>query len=263
MSYENELVLEEGTENVEEQTTEETVEEVVTEPEKMYTEQEFNEKLDKVLAKKIARERAKIEKEYRPYKELGDVVKAGTGFEDVTTAKDNLVDFYTKKGVSIPKRNYEYSESDMRVLASNEAREIIDAGFEEVVEEVDRLASIGVEKMTPRERLVFAELAEYRQQEGNAKELASQGVRREVIESDNFKEFSKQFNSSTPITKIYDLYSKTIDTELPAKMPSMTNGNSQQEKEYYTPEEVDRLTQKDLDNPKVFEAVRRSMMSWK
>jgi hypothetical protein len=30
-------------------------------------------------------------------------------------------------------------------------------------------------------------------------------------------------------------------------------------KDYYSPEEIDRLTEEDLDDPQVWEAVRRSM----
>lgn len=41
------------------------------------------------------------------------------------------------------------------------------------------------------------------------------------------------------------------------------NANSKVEKDYYTPEEVDKLTEKDLDNPKVWEKVRKSMTKWK
>lgn len=271
MEFENELVLEEGTENVEEQTTEEVVEEVVTEPAKMYTQEEFdkalNEKLDTILPKKIARKEAKIRKEYeqkyRPYEELGNVVTAGTGIEDVTTAKDNLLDFYTKKGINIPQYEPNYSENDMRVLAMSEANEIIDAGFDEVVEEVDRLANIGFENMNPREKLIFTQLAEYRQQESRAKELASMGVSRDVLNSTEFKDFAKQFNDATPITTVYDLYSKATDNKTPpAKIGSLKSGNTQQEKTYYSPEDVDRLTPKDLDNPKIMAAIRESMLRW-
>ena len=38
---------------------------------------------------------------------------------------------------------------------------------------------------------------------------------------------------------------------------------SVKEKDFYTPEEVDKLNQNDLDNPKVWEVVRKSMTKWK
>lgn len=255
------------TENAEEQTAEETVETVEEEPapEKVYTEEEFNNKLDELLAKKIARKEAKIrkelEREYEPYKELGTVVNAGLGTEDIAEATNNLRDFYTQKGVTIPSTRPTYSERDIEILANSEAQSIIDAGYEDVVEEVDRLAKIGADKMTAREKQVFSTLAEYRTQEERRRDLAKEGVGADVYDSEDFKTFAAQFNTNTPIKNIYKLYTKS-DTTSHEKIGSMKNGNTQEEKDYYTPEEVDRLTEKDYDDPKIFEKVRRSMQKW-
>ena len=41
------------------------------------------------------------------------------------------------------------------------------------------------------------------------------------------------------------------------------NSSSVGEKDYYTPEEVDRLSEKDLDDPNIWEKVRKSMTKWK
>jgi hypothetical protein len=41
------------------------------------------------------------------------------------------------------------------------------------------------------------------------------------------------------------------------------NSSSSKEKDFYTSAEVDRLTDKDLDNPKIMERVRASMLKWK
>ena len=261
----------EDTENVEEQTTEETVDEGTEEvtEEKVYTEEELNKKLDELLAKKIARKESKIrkelEKEYMPYKELGTVVNAGMGVEDINVATNNLREFYTEKGIAIPKSQPSYSENDLKVLAKGEAQDIIEAGFDEVVDEVDRLAQIGVENMTPREKLVFSKLAEYRQVEGAKKELAKIGVSNDVIESKEFKDFAGQFNTNTPITKVYEFYTKmdSGNTTPPEKIGSMKNGNASEEKTYYSSDDVDKLTPKELDDPKIFEAVRKSMLKWK
>ena len=42
----------------------------------------------------------------------------------------------------------------------------------------------------------------------------------------------------------------------------MKNGNTQEEKTYYSPEDVDKLTEKDLDDPIIFKRVRESMSKW-
>ena len=41
------------------------------------------------------------------------------------------------------------------------------------------------------------------------------------------------------------------------------NSASSKEKDFYTPSEVDKLTSKDYDNPKIMERVRASMLKWK
>lgn len=41
------------------------------------------------------------------------------------------------------------------------------------------------------------------------------------------------------------------------------NAGSTKEKDFYTPSEVDKLTDKDYDNPKIMEIVRKSMSKWK
>ena len=43
----------------------------------------------------------------------------------------------------------------------------------------------------------------------------------------------------------------------------MTSTQAPKVKDYYSPEEIERLTEEDLDNPKVWEAVRRSMTGGK
>lgn len=268
---EDEEFIEEDTENVEEQTTEETVDagtEEVTE-EKVYTEDELNKRLDELLAKKIARKESKLrkelEKEYQPYKELGTVVNAGLGVNDVNEATTNLRKFYTEKGVVIPNSQPSYNGNDLKVLANSEANDIIEAGFDDVVEEVDRLAQLGVENMTPREKLVFSKLAEYRQAESAKKELSKIGVSSDVISSKEFKAFAEQFNTNTPITKVYEFYTKmNSETVAPTeKIGSMKNGNAKEDKNYYSPDDVDKLTEKELDDPKIFELVRKSMLKWK
>ena len=265
-------VMEEVTENVEETTeetegleTEPTIEkpiEEVKEPEKLYTEEDFNKKLDEVLAKKIARREAKIRKEYdSKYGKVENVLKTGLGVDTIEEATNQLSDFYTKKGIKIPTEPA-YSERDMQVLAKAEADDIISSGLDEVIEEVDRLAEIGVANMTPREKATFQRLAEYRQTAERNKELAGIGVKEEVYDGKEFKDFASQFNSNTPIKKVYELYTKTLDKPTHEKMGSMKNGNTQEEKTYYSPEDVDKLTEKDFDDPIIFKRVRESMSKW-
>lgn len=258
------LVLE-GTENVEGTTTEEIVEQVA-EPEKVYTEEEFNSKLDEVLAKKLARKEAKIRKEFnQKYGELENVLKAGTGKNDVGELTDTFKSYYESRGVEIPKKPT-YSDRDNEILARAEADDIIRSGFDEVIEETDRLAEKGFENMTAREKATFKVLADYRQKTERGNELSKIGVKADVLDTKEFKDFASKFSSNTSITEIYEIYNKTQPKKEIKTMGSIKNTDFSDSviKEYYSPEEAKRFTQKEInDNPKLVEAIERSMKKWK
>jgi hypothetical protein len=251
------LVTEQVTENVE-HTTEESP--------KTYTEAEFNAKLDEVLGKKIARKEAKIRKEYeRKYGNLEEVLKAGTGKENVDEIADTFRGFYQQKGITIPAKP-SYTAQDIEVLARAEAEDIIRGGYDEVVEEVNRLTDIGVANMTAREKAVFKTLAEHRQSTERAKELTKLGVTEDVFNSKEFKDFSAKFAATVPVKDIYDIYAKTQPKKDIKPMGSMKNSNSADSgvKEFYSPDEARRFTKKDFDNnPALFKAVENSMLKWK
>lgn len=247
------FVTEEVTENVE-TTTEET-------PVKMYSQEE----VDAMMGKRLARKEAKIRKEYeRKYGNLEEVLKAGTGKESVEELTDTFTDFYQKKGIQIRKEPT-YSARDTEVLARAEANDIIEAGFDEVVEEVDRLAKIGFDKMTARDKVIFKTLADYRQNAERANELGRIGVTEDVYGSNEFKEFASKFNSNTSISDIYDIYAKTQSKKEYKTTGSMKNKTSSDGtiKDFYTRDEALKFTRKDLDkNPALVKAIEASMAKW-
>jgi hypothetical protein len=152
------------------------------------------------------------------------------------------------------------------VLARADAEEIIRGGFDDVVEEVDRLADIGAANMTARERAVFKTLAEHRQSEERGRELSKIGVTKDVYNSKEFNDFAAKFNPNTPIRDIYDIYAKTQPKKEIQTMGSMKSNNPPDSgvKEFYTVEEARKFTKADFDkNPALFEAVQRSMTKWR
>jgi hypothetical protein len=162
MNENENLVTEKVAENTE-QTAEQTP--------KSYTDEEVN----AIVGKRLARQEAKLRKEYdRKYGRLEEVLKVGLETESVEDATDKLETFYASKGKKINKP--QYSAKDIEMLARAEADEIISAGFEDVVDEVDRLTEIGVENMTAREKAVFKVLAEHRQSAERSRELTKIGV---------------------------------------------------------------------------------------
>ena len=247
-------------------TTEETevqVEQVdADESAKVYTEEDFlkfKEEQDRRIDKKVSRAEAKIRKQYeRKYGDLENVLRAGSGKETVEEMTEAFTDFYTKNGMDIPQRP-QYNAQDIEVLARHEADEIIQGGLEEVIEEVDRLAQIGVANMDARERAMFQRLAEYRQSTERSNELEKIGVTKDVYESQDFKDFAKKFNADVPITDVYNIYNSQKPKKEIQTMGSITTNRGKEQKEFYTEDEISRLTEDDLDNPQVWEAVRRSM----
>ena len=259
---ENENLVLDDTENVETVTTEETTgEEQVEIPVKTYTQEE----VDEIVGKRLARNTAKIRKEYnKKYGELENVLKAGTGKDNVVELTDTFRSFYEQKGIHIPSEPT-YSGRDIEVLAKAEADDIISAGFEEVVEEVDRLAELGIENMSAREKQVFKELAEYRQNAERSNELSKLGVTEDVYNSKEFKDFASKFGTNTTITEIYEIYNKMQPKKEVRTMGSLKNNttNDTGVKDFYTRDEALKFTKKDFDNnPELFKAVEKSMLKW-
>lgn len=280
----NEELVTNVTENVEELTTEELVDgakvgeetvnatenEVTTEEApKLYTEEDFNKKLDEVLAKKIARKEAKLRKEYEEKYaddlELAYITKHGIGIEDTKEAKTQMRDFYSRKNIDIPKYERGYSQREEELLANAEVQDIISYGYDDIVEEVDRLANIGVENMTPREKLVFQKLAVERQNQEAIKELASIGVGKEALDDADFKEFSSKLNPNLSVKEKYEMYSKFKPKPKVEQIGSMKGVTTKDTgvKDFYSYEESLKFTKEDFDrNPKLFEAVEKSMLKW-
>lgn len=251
------LVAEQVTGNVE-NTTEETAP-------KLYTEDEMNAKVNEIVGKRVARKEAKIRKELESkYGELENVLKAGTGKESVEEMTDTFSQFYKSKGIEIPQKP-NYSDRDIEILARAEAQDIISAGFEEVVEEVDRLSKLGLANMTARDKAVFKTLAEHRKSAEMGRELSKLGVTEDVYNGEDFKSFAAKFNSNTPIADIYEIYSKTKPKKDIKPMGSMksTVVDDGGVKDFYTREEALKFTKQDFDkNPKLYEAVTKSMQKW-
>lgn len=265
---EQENVVLEGTENVAPSTenTEVQVEQIADESAKVYTEAEFNERLAKAIEKKMARREAKIHKEYqKKYGDLENVLKAGTGKDNVEEITGTFKEFYESNGVRIPKQP-QYNSNDIEVLARADADEIINSGMDDVIEELDRLTELGVTKMSAREKAMFKQLADYHKTTTQIQDLEKIGVTKEVYTSKEFKDFASKFSTSTPITEIFNIYNK-MQPQKPIQTAGSMKSTQQEDngvKDFYTVEEARAISRKELDkNPKLYEAVVRSMQKWK
>jgi hypothetical protein len=244
----------ESAESAAPQTTEQT-------PPKTYTDEEVN----AIVGKRLARQEARIRKEYdRKYGDLEEVLRANSGKEDIGEITSDLRKVAERKGITIPEKP-KYNERDIETLAHADAAEIIRGGFEEVVEETDRLAAIGVANMTARDKAMFRELAEYRQNAERANALSAIGVTEDVYNSAEFQEFAAQYRSDVPITKVYEQYQRTQPKKEIKPMGSMKSTAADSGvKDFYSVEEARKFSKDDLDkNPALYNAILKSMQKWK
>jgi len=261
---EKENLVTDVTENTEE--TVEQTEEVVV-PELKYSEEDFNNKLDEVLPKKLARREAKIRKEYeKKYGQLENVLKAGLNVDNIEEATEQLTNFYTQRGANIPTYHSEYSDRDLEILAQGDYEDIINGStYKEVEDEANRLADIGLDNMTDRERLTFNKLGKYLTEEKSKKELAAMGVDESLLKDEEFNEFSSKLNPNLSLKEKYEMYKKYKPMPKVEPIGSL-KGNTGKEtgvKEFYTYEEASQFTREDFDkNPELFKAVERSMTKW-
>jgi hypothetical protein len=213
-----------------------------------------------MIAKKLARKEAKMRKEYaQKYSRLETVVNAGLGTKDVDEAVTKLTDFYTQKGINIPTEP-KYTDRDLDILAKAEAEDIISGGYDDIVEEVERLANLGTENMSDRDKKVFTRLAEERKRMEEEKDLASMGITAEDVNNSEFRTFESKLNPNLSLKEKYELYLETKPKKENKIIGSLKEGAAPK-KDYYTEKEIANMSLDDLDNDEVWEIVRKSMTS--
>lgn len=271
---ENQNLVEETTENTEQQTVEENVEQTEgvveeTKPEEKQVETFTKEQVDEIVAKKIARTKAKMQKQYEAkenkHRDFENLVMSGTGTSTPEEAYTKLSSFYAEKGIEIPKATQvNYNSRDLEVLAESDANEIIACGYDEIVEELDRLSEIGVDNMSEREKLEFVKLETERKRIIDTEELASIGVSMEELNNSDFNEYVKNLNPNLTLKQKYELYQASQPKKEINKIGSMKNTPTENTiKEFYTYDEASRFTDEDYKNhPELYEIIERSMLKW-
>jgi hypothetical protein len=225
----------------------------------------FEEKVKDRLARDRASQERKFNKELAKYKHLESVINAGLGVDNLDDAISKTSSFYQEQGITIPEFKDSYSERDEKILAKADAKEIIDLGRDEMEAEANRIASIPETQRTIREKVVFDTICEELTNIKATEELKSKGYDVSILDNKDFQDFRNQFTVSTPISKIYDMYNKVNGTvaERP-KSPGSAKSTTQvkQIKDYYSPEDFDKLTVEDLNNPEVMKVVDKSRLQW-
>ena len=235
---------------------------------KSYTEEELekivNDRIQDILPSRLEREKLKIEKNYREklskYEETESILSAGLGTKDIVESNQKMREFYKEQGIDIPAyQKPRYSEEDEKALGELDAKKVISLGFDEMQEEANNLASIGMDKMTPRQKVMFTTLASELTYQKQRKELAQIGVKEEILNNSEFKEFASQFNSKTPIKNVYEIYTKTKPQKKFEPIGSMKNNKEPAQKDYFTNEEIAKMTDEELEEN--WDAIRRFQTS--
>lgn len=288
INEDNELVVNDGvpetpeTEEQVETNASEGVEEVPESTEEVETpseediERQIEERANKIAEEKIEarliRDRRKREREEAPrkakFEELENIMKTALGAESLDDVISKSRDFYQEQGIAIPiynSRNSSLNERDEIVLAKADAGEIIEAGQDEMEAEANRIAAIPEEERTVREKTIFNEVCRELVNIRDKEAMKQKGYDLKVLDNEDFIAFREQFNIGTPVSQIYEMY-QTVKGTKPTQPKSpgsaKTNNSNNEIKEYYTPDEVRKFTEEDLDNPKLMAAIEKSMQKW-
>lgn len=259
---ENDEQIQETTQEVESPTQEDIEKQIEEKANKL-----FEEKVEERLKRdRINREREQS-KEISKLKQLQNVIMTGLGVENLDEAISKSSEFYKNQGINIPeyKQNLSYSERDEQILAYADAKEIIECGMQEMEKEANRIASIPSNKRTTRENTIFNELCKELVNRKDIEKLKSKGYDTEMLKDKNFIDFRQQFTINTPVEKIVDIYKQVnnFKVEKP-KSPGSAKSTTtvKQIKDYYSPEDFDKLTDEELNNPKIMEVVDKSRLQW-
>lgn len=231
---------------------------------KFYTEEEFNNRVNEAVDKRVSRKMSKLEREFEKkiasYKDTENVLQTALGTKNIDESNEKLREFYEDQGIDLPDvYRPGLSKDDARTLGKKDAEDFFDDGYDAMEVEANRLASKGYENLNDREKAEFETLGDRLTAEKRKKELLSVGGSKDLLNDENFKDFTDKFDSKVSIKDIYDIYKRLQPKPKVGTPGSMINHNQVAEKDYYTEEELDKLTSEDLDDPKVFEKAMKSL----
>lgn len=278
--------MDEMTENTDEQTVEETEEsieltdtadesdeEVSKESEEIeeeqpkgrfMTDEEINDLVDKRVSRKMKKFERENGKKLAQFKDTENILRKTLEIDDEEDVNQKLREMYKKQGVDLPEvYKPDLSPRQIKVLAEDEANSIIEAGYDAMVEEANRLADKKYENLDEGERIVFNKLSKELSYKKDKRRLKELGASDDLIADKDFIGFKNKFNYNTPIEDIYGLYKKLSPKKKFERPGSMKSNNSQSGvKDFYTPDEVAKLSPKDWEKPGVWETVMKSQEKW-
>lgn len=221
---------------------------------------EYQEEYNSMLKTRLDREDKKHQKELSKYRDTENVLRTTLNLKDGDDTNAKLREYYEAEGVKLPEAiKPGLSSGEIEAIAKYNANLIIESGTEEMNKEANRLANIGYNNLNESEKIIFNTLCERLTEDKNKEELLKIGASEDLLKDKSFVDFKSKFNSNVPMKDIYDMYMKTNNKKTVKENPgSMKNSDVSLVKDYYTEEEISKLTDEQLDDPKIWEAVRKS-----
>ena len=210
-----------------------TEEEQVQEPEKqhsrMYTEEEYQRAINKI----IARERGNKEKEINP---LLATLKA-VGFDGKTPQEVNqkLRQNYKEQGVEIPEYHESMSEREQKALAKLDAEEVIELGEQAMQDRFGELyQKYKQNNISVREQEEMNLIGKAHSVRLAKKELLSVGADPNIVDSDKFKKFAQRYADNVSVKEIYEDYKEKygVKPTKPASAGSVKTTHSEAQTNY-------------------------------
>ena len=227
---------------------------------------EYQEEYNGMVKNRLDRKDREYQKEISKYKDTENVLKSTLGASDINEANKKLREYYESEGVKLPDvYTPGLSSREIEVLAKAEAEDVIEEGYDAILNEANRLAEKEYKNLNEREKIIFNTLAEKLTEEDNKSKLSKIGAPQDILNDKSFIEFKKQFVSKTPIEDIYNFYVKTKGSQAkPATMGSMKDTVAQKEsKDFYSPTDVKNLSDDEWSKPGVWEKALASIKKWK
>ena len=228
------------------ETSNEGVEVKEEEPQgKFYTDEEFNQKVNEIADRRVARKMRKVNQEIDSYKDTINVLKSQIGGETIEDINNNLRNLYQNEGVELPKKIVSEDTDYIEYQANKDCEDIESEGYEKVKEEANRLAGIGYENLSSKDKILFTKLCASLNLEDDKRVLRSLNVDTQILEDKDFIQFKEQFNRNVPISKIYDMYSGKKETKI--NTPGNLENKSTVERDYFTDEEIEAMSEEELE----------------
>ena len=223
-------------------------------------EEEVNKRFEEKIEARLARDRNSRERKEAPvrakYQQLEEMMKSALGAKDIDDVITKSREFYKEQGITIPEviNKPSLNERDERVLAKADAEEIISLGKSEMEAEANRIASIPENQRSLRDNTIFNVLCQELVKINDKEDFKAKGYDTEILNDKDFSLFRNQFNLNTPVSKVYEIYSKLNpkQVEKPASAGSAKTENTNSG-EAFSAERINDMTPEEImkywDNP--------------